>query len=173
MKTIVAFICTQIFKLDENTYCLEFTYRDICKNFHHKFYPLPNFYCKSKTCYPKLPFKLCPYSSYDELLNYVRIKYQELQEKIPNYDHIFTYKGNPNVLKDVGITNILNVKDIGVPSDVWLSYLYPNAKMYCRYHPYNQLKYCTEQKTELAETFAIRNIDFLKQHLKKRGITII
>ena len=117
-----------------------------------------------------LPFKFCPNCSYDHLLDYLREKYQEIQEKIPNYEHIFAYKGNPKVLKDVGITNILNVEDIGVPTDTWLYYLHPNVKKYCPYHPYNQLKYCTYQKAELAKAFAFCNIDFLKQNLKKRGI---
>lgn len=83
----------------------------------------PMNYSKMRKCYPLARPDVEVTTSggiiYSDVLKYLKDRYEFLQNLFPNTEIVFGYKGGsfqPNILKDAGIRNIMNVEQLGVPT---------------------------------------------------------
>ena len=110
-------------------------------------------------------------NKYDDILDFLRKRYRLLRIKFLNERVVFGYKGKEarRVLRDASITDLLDIEVVGVPSERWLSYLYPDLMAVCQ----RRKGQCAVRTLRLAKRFLKDNEEFVRRKLKKKGIRMI
>lgn len=107
-----------------NTYVpLELAYQDTLGTFCYFLITSPMNYSKMVRHYPGVRSDVLVTTtqgtSYSDILHFLRNRFEFLQNTFPDVPVVFGCKGEsyqPKILRDAGISNIVNVEKFGVPS---------------------------------------------------------